>query len=459
MLLWCDELGLEAFAANHEFMNSQYEINVKHSGALDAADRAFMLKAAVKEIAVREGLLATFMGRPFADQGGSGFHLHLSLCDGDGRNAFADEDGPDGLSRLAASFVAGVLEHAQGLQALLGPTVNAYKRILPDSLAPTHANWGHDNRTAFCRVPRERGSRSRVEIRTGDGSANAHLIIAAILLAGLDGIERELEPPEPVVGDAYRMDDAHAGSRLPARPRRGARRARGRHGARRASSGRSSSSTFVAMKRFEVERFAEAVGRARRRDRDARGRCRSMRPTFERRRAARPRRGRRRAALGAARRRHDRARRRRRRSPRRTASYLAPVEPTKILAVHLTYRSRVEEYAARTPPEPSYFVKPPTTLNGHRRPVRMAKGARFLNYEGELAVVVGRRMKGVPIDDALSYVAGYACANDVGMHDFRHADRGSMLRVKGQDGFLPLGPELVPAARVRPDRASRSART
>jgi len=133
-----------------------------------------------------------------------------------------------------------------------------------------------------------------------------------------------------------------------------------------------------------------------------------------------------------------------------TASYLAPVEPTKILAVHLTYRSRVEEYAARTPPEPSYFVKPPTTLNGHRRPIRMAKGARFLNYEGELAVVVGRTMKGVSTEDALSYVAGYTCANDVGMHDFRHADRGSMLRVKGQDGFLPLGPELVPASEFDP---------
>jgi 5-oxopent-3-ene-1,2,5-tricarboxylate decarboxylase/2-hydroxyhepta-2,4-diene-1,7-dioate isomerase len=132
------------------------------------------------------------------------------------------------------------------------------------------------------------------------------------------------------------------------------------------------------------------------------------------------------------------------------AVYLAPAEPTKILAVHLTYRSRVEEYAARTPPEPSYFVKPPTTLNGHRRPIAMAKGARFLNYEGELAVVVGRRMKGVPIDHALSYVAGYTCANDVGMHDFRHADRGSMLRVKGQDGFLPLGPELVPAGEFNP---------
>jgi 5-oxopent-3-ene-1,2,5-tricarboxylate decarboxylase/2-hydroxyhepta-2,4-diene-1,7-dioate isomerase len=136
--------------------------------------------------------------------------------------------------------------------------------------------------------------------------------------------------------------------------------------------------------------------------------------------------------------------------PEPGARYLAPVEPSKIFAVHLTYRSRVEEYAARTPPEPSYFVKPPTTLNGHRRPIRMAKGARFLNYEGELAVVVGRRMKGVPLDDALSYVGGYACANDVGMHDFRHADRGAMLRVKGQDGFLPLGPELVPASEFDP---------
>ncbi len=132
------------------------------------------------------------------------------------------------------------------------------------------------------------------------------------------------------------------------------------------------------------------------------------------------------------------------------AHYLAPVQPSKIFAVHLTYRSRVEEYAARIPPEPSYFVKPPTTLNGHRQAVQMAKGARFLNYEGELAVVVGRRMKGVPIDQALDYVAGYTCANDVGMHDFRHADRGAMLRVKGQDGFLPLGPVLIPAAAFDP---------
>jgi 5-oxopent-3-ene-1,2,5-tricarboxylate decarboxylase / 2-hydroxyhepta-2,4-diene-1,7-dioate isomerase len=139
------------------------------------------------------------------------------------------------------------------------------------------------------------------------------------------------------------------------------------------------------------------------------------------------------------------------RIPEAGARYLAPVEPTKIMAVHLTYLSRVEEYAARIPPQPSYFLKPPTTLNGHRGTVRRPRGTRFLNYEGELAAVVGRRMKGVTMDEALSYVAGYTCANDIGLHDFRHADRGSMLRVKGQDGFLPLGPELVPADEFDPE--------
>lgn len=132
------------------------------------------------------------------------------------------------------------------------------------------------------------------------------------------------------------------------------------------------------------------------------------------------------------------------------ALYLAPVEPSKIIAVHLTYQSRLTEYAARTPPYPSYFMKPPTTLNGHRRAVRRPRGTRFLNYEGELAVVIGRRMHGVPVADALDHVAGYAPANDIGLHDFRHADRGSMLRVKGQDGFLPIGPWVTPADEFDP---------
>ncbi len=135
-----------------------------------------------------------------------------------------------------------------------------------------------------------------------------------------------------------------------------------------------------------------------------------------------------------------------------SVSWLAPVEPSKIIAVHLTYRSRLEEYkVARMPAEPSYFMKPPTTLNGHRGVIRRPHGTRWLNYEGELAVVVGRSMKGVRREDVHGYVAGFAPANDVGLHDFRHADRGSMLRVKGQDGFLPIGPAVTSIDEWTPD--------
>jgi 5-oxopent-3-ene-1,2,5-tricarboxylate decarboxylase/2-hydroxyhepta-2,4-diene-1,7-dioate isomerase len=132
------------------------------------------------------------------------------------------------------------------------------------------------------------------------------------------------------------------------------------------------------------------------------------------------------------------------------AEYLAPVQPSKIVAVHLTYRSRLVEYDARTPAEPSYFLKPPSALNGHRRAIVRPKGTSFLNYEGELAVVIGERMKRLGIDRVLEHVAGYAPANDVGLHDFRHADRGSMFRVKGQDGFLPIGPQITPSREFDP---------
>src|SRR4051812_23617006 len=132
--------------------------------------------------------------------------------------------------------------------------------------------------------------------------------------------------------------------------------------------------------------------------------------------------------------------------------HLAPADPTKIIATHLTYRSRAEEYAmARLPQAPSYFMKPLSSLAAHGEPVARPRGCRFLNYEGEVAVVIGERCLGTSIADALRYVEGYTVANDFGVHDFRHADRGSMLRVKGQDGFCPLGPALVDADDVDPD--------
>ena len=135
------------------------------------------------------------------------------------------------------------------------------------------------------------------------------------------------------------------------------------------------------------------------------------------------------------------------------ATFLPSVEsPSKILATHLTYRSRAVEYKmAKLPEVPSYFMKPPSSVSAHRAPVARPRGCRFLNYEGEIAVVIGERCSAVPVDEALRYVRGYTVANDWGVHDFRHADRGSMLRVKGQDGFCPLGPALVDRDDVDPD--------
>ncbi|HUY71814.1 MAG TPA: glutamine synthetase, partial [Gaiellaceae bacterium] len=215
-------------------------------------------KTAVKELAARQGMVATFMGKPFNDQGGSGFHLHLSVVGSDGANVFADQNMPHGLGTVRSRFLAGVLEHGPALMALLAPTVNAYKRLVPDSLAPTHVNWGHDNRTAFVRVPNETGSRSRIEVRAGDGSACAHLLIAALLLAGLDGIERELDPPDPVVGDAYRADEAHAGTKLPASLGASLDALEADEWLSDAL-GAELLGTFVVMKRFELERFSQYV--------------------------------------------------------------------------------------------------------------------------------------------------------------------------------------------------------
>jgi glutamine synthetase len=190
------QLGLEVAAFNHEFMNSQYEINLRHSGALRAADRAFLLKAAVKDMAARHGLVATFMGKPFNDQGGSGTHFHVSV-NRDGHNAF---DAPDGVSTELRAFTAGVLAHAAALMAFLNPTINAYRRIQPDSLAPTHANWGWDNRTTYVRIPPERGGGTRIEVRVADGAANPYLAIAAVLAAGAHGVRKRLTLPPAAIG-------------------------------------------------------------------------------------------------------------------------------------------------------------------------------------------------------------------------------------------------------------------
>jgi 5-oxopent-3-ene-1,2,5-tricarboxylate decarboxylase / 2-hydroxyhepta-2,4-diene-1,7-dioate isomerase len=136
-----------------------------------------------------------------------------------------------------------------------------------------------------------------------------------------------------------------------------------------------------------------------------------------------------------------------------SASFLAPVNnPSKIMATHLTFKSRCVEYKMTKIPEyPSYFLMPPSSLSHHKATVARPKGAKFLNYEGEVVIVMGKRCSNVKVEEALDYVKGYTVANDFGVHDFRHADRGAMFRVKGQDGFCPIGPYLVNAKDVNPD--------
>ena len=208
LLRMLDGMDIGVFAGNHEFSPSQYEINLWHSAALDAADRTFLFKTAVRDIVARTGKHATFLGKPWSDEGGSGFHLHFSVVDAEtGLNLMSDGGG--GLSARANSIIAGILANAPAVAALSNPTVNAYKRLGPDTLAPYRANWGYDNRSAMLRVPPERGEGTRLEIRLGDGAANPYLIIAAILAAGLDGLRKGLVAPPEAEGWAY-QDEAAA---------------------------------------------------------------------------------------------------------------------------------------------------------------------------------------------------------------------------------------------------------
>jgi glutamine synthetase len=203
MLRQLRDAGLRVTAANHEFSPGQFEINLGHSELADAADRSFRLKSAVQEIARHHGLLATFMAKPFNDEGGSGFHVHVSLADRAGENVFGDPDGPDGLSAAGRHAIGGVLAHAPALSALLNPTINSYKRFGPDTLAPWLIDWGLDNRSAMIRIPPERGAAARMEVRLGDATANPYLAMAAVGAAVCLGISGKVEPPAKLEGYGY----------------------------------------------------------------------------------------------------------------------------------------------------------------------------------------------------------------------------------------------------------------
>ena len=202
-----EEMGFEIEASHHECAAGQHEIDFKYADALTAADDIMTFKLAVKTLAQKDGLHATFMPKPLFGVAGNGMHINMSLFHG-GRNAFYDESDPRRLSTVAYQFIAGVLDHVPAICALTNPLVNSYKRLVPGYEAPCYTSWSTGNRSALIRVPAPRGSATRVELRNPDPSCNPYLALAVCLAAGLDGIRRELTPPAEVTDNIYELTAA-----------------------------------------------------------------------------------------------------------------------------------------------------------------------------------------------------------------------------------------------------------
>jgi len=199
------EYGLTIEACNMENGPGQFEMNLRYADPLTAADAAFLFKAGVKEIAVQNELVATFMAKPHPVWSGNSCHFHLSLGDADGRNVFFDEAEPRGISQTMRHFIGGMQAMMRELTALHAPTVNSYRRYVPYSWAGTTATWGIDNRTAGIRAVLEGEGGTRVEHRQAGGDVNPYLGAAAALAAGLHGIEHEIEPDDAVETDVYAL--------------------------------------------------------------------------------------------------------------------------------------------------------------------------------------------------------------------------------------------------------------
>ncbi|HEX5167075.1 MAG TPA: glutamine synthetase family protein [Thermomicrobiales bacterium] len=198
--------GVRVIQLGTEYGAGQLEINLHHETPMKAADDLVTFRETVKALARDAGIVASFMPKPFADAAGNGVHVHLSLWDAEGQTSRSEGEGPLGLSPDLAHFMAGVLAHAPALCGVAAPTVNSYKRLLPGSWAPGHIAWGSGNRAVLVRVPGS--SRRRIEFRAGDHTGNPHLFLAALLAAGIDGLDRQLDPGAPVEGDIGHMSIA-----------------------------------------------------------------------------------------------------------------------------------------------------------------------------------------------------------------------------------------------------------
>lgn len=204
------EVGMDVYQIDHEDANGQFEINYTYSDALTSADRFTFVRMAAGEIAHDMGLVCSFMPKPVASRAGNGMHFHLSISDGESPNIFHDDSDENGLglSETAYHFMAGLIHHAKALCAIVAPTVNSYKRLVVGgsasgaTWAPAYICYGDNNRSALVRVPY-----GRLEFRLADSSSNPYLVHAALIAAGLDGIEKRMDPGKPVNENLYGMTE------------------------------------------------------------------------------------------------------------------------------------------------------------------------------------------------------------------------------------------------------------
>lgn len=197
------DMGFSVEASHHENAPGQHEIDFRYSDALNAADSIMTFKMVVRLIAKRHGLHATFMPKPSFGVSGSGMHLNLSLSSADGTNLFYDGSDPLKMSKLAYSFMAGLLAHAREYTAVTNPTVNSYKRLVSGYEAPALISWSSRNRSPLIRVPSIIRNSTRIELRSPDSSANPYTAIAAVLAAGMDGVLKNLDPGSPLNSNLY----------------------------------------------------------------------------------------------------------------------------------------------------------------------------------------------------------------------------------------------------------------
>ena len=204
IVLTLQEMGFDIEASHHEVADGQHEVDFKYADILTTADNVATFKIAVKAVADRHNLHATFMPKPIYGINGSGMHCNISLFR-DGKNAFYDENAQYQLSDVAKYSIGGILKHVKSITAVLNPTVNSYKRLVPGYEAPVYVAWSTSNRSPLVRIPNDRGMGTRLELRSADPAANPYLAIAAVLEAGLDGLRNNLPPVHNVDENIYDM--------------------------------------------------------------------------------------------------------------------------------------------------------------------------------------------------------------------------------------------------------------